>query len=141
MRRILATIAAFAFMALAAPASASTPGDLSVSGLPRSVIDRGGSVTLRVKYACLQYSEPYTGSDIILANITSTAADGQGYGTFYPYTEILCDGRSHRVTLTLRAYNGGLSGPADLQFGHEALTPDGAFGIISVWLDAPIMVQ
>jgi hypothetical protein len=38
------------------------------------------------------------------------------------------------------AVNGGRAGPANLQFGHEAVSPDGTIGFISVYVNIPITV-
>lgn len=144
-RKVIAASTALAALTLGglspAPALALTGGDLTISGLPRTVVARDGIITLRATYNCVQYGEPYNGSDILLASITSTAAPGQSYDSLGPATYVVCDGTNRRITLTLAAVNGELSGPANLQFGHEAFTLDGSTGAISVYVDVPITVM
>jgi hypothetical protein len=137
-RRLLATVTTAAVFAIAAfgaaPVAAVTGGDLTASA-PTSVVDRGGTISLRLKYNCIQYDEPYNGSDVIYAVIT---ASGRGYAS--SFTNVVCDGMDRRVTLSLDAIYGRVSGPANLQIGHEGLTPDGLTATLGVWVNVPITV-
>lgn len=142
-RRLIATATLAALMALAiamTPVLALSGGDLNIRAISPIGVARDGTITLRATYTCIQYSEPYNGFDIVFASITSPASPGNEYASFAPFTEVLCDGSDRRITLTVQAINGGLSGPANLQFGHQGFSPDGSIGAISVWVNVPITV-
>ncbi len=53
------------------PVLAASPGDLSVRATPATVIDRDGTVTLKIRYSCTQYEAPYNGTDLLYASIVS----------------------------------------------------------------------
>jgi hypothetical protein len=130
-----AVAAALAIAALGAgPAVAlAGGGDLSVQAHV-ALVDKDGTITLRAKYVCSQYDAPYDGTDVLIASITSSAG---GYDTF---TSVTCDGTKQHVTLTMAAFDGGTSGSAILQLGHEGISPDGTTGTISVFVDVPVKV-
>jgi hypothetical protein len=141
-RRLLASgviAAALAVTFAGTSVQALTGGDLTIGPLPKTVVAKGDEVTLRITYNCIQYSEPYNGSDWIFAVIFSPGIPSDYRTDAWSYP-ILCDGTVRQITLTLRVNNGGLSGPANLQFGHEAFSPDGTIGAISVWVNFPITV-
>jgi hypothetical protein len=134
-RRLIATatLAALTVGAFGAtPVSASTyGGDTTFSALPQTVIAKGGEITLRLTYNCIQYNAPYNASDIIGAVIFEYGVSGS-YATTY-LNFVVCDGTNRRLTLVLSAFDGGMSGPATLAIGHQgnaAFTqPDGSTGI------------
>lgn len=142
-RRLIGTATLAALMAVAiavTPVLALSGGDFNIRAVSPIGVARDGTITLRATYSCIQYSEPYNGFDVIFASITSPASPGNDYVSFAPFTNVLCDGGDRRMTLTLQAVNGGLSGPANLQFGHQGFSPDGSIGAISVWVNVPITV-
>ena len=124
----------------ATPVLALSGGDLTIRALSPIAVARDGTITLRATYNCIRYSEPYNGFDIVFASITSPTSPGSEYDSFAPFTIVLCDGTDRRITLTVQAVNGGLSGPANLQFGHQGFSSDGSIGAISVWVNVPITV-
>jgi len=138
-RSVIGTSAIAAALAVAAlgviPAVAlADSGDLTVQSIRGAVVDKDGTITLRAKVVCSQYDAPYDGTDWLIASITSSTG---GYDTF---TQVTCDGTRQHVTLTLTAFDGGTSGSATIQLGHEGLSPDGTIGTISAFVEEPIKV-
>src|SRR6478752_2330353 len=71
-RRIAAGFAAAVLMVVvAAPAAAATPGGFTIRHSPANVVDKDGTVTLRIHYSCTGYGAPYDGTDRLIASITS----------------------------------------------------------------------
>ena len=131
-----AVAAALAIGALgAAPVAAqTTSGALTVDVMSGAVVDKDGTITLRAKYACGQYDAPYDGTDLLIASITSST------GGYHANAAVTCDGTTQHITLHLIAFNGGVSGSANLQFGHQGNSPDGTIGTIAGYVDIPIKV-
>ena len=112
----------------AAPVLAVDYGGALTINAPTTVHDKAGTITIRARYHCDQYVAPYAGgTDLLIGGITSPAT----ITGFDGVAAITCDGKSHQVTLTLTAFNGGLTGTAILQFVHQGTSPDPTVGGIA----------
>ena len=109
-------------------------GALTVRAVPGAAVDKDGTVVLRAKYACHQYEAPFDGSDILVVSITATNG---GYDTL---TAATCDGTEQHLSVTLAAFDGGASGWASLQLGHEGVSSDGSVATISAFVETPIRI-
>lgn len=109
-------------------------GALSADVMNGAFVDKGGTITLKARYACSPYEAPFDGADLLIASITGSVGGYDGFAF------ITCDGTEQRITMSLTAFEGGVSGPANLQFGHEGLSADGTTGTISVFVDVSTKV-
>jgi hypothetical protein len=141
IRRLVGPSAvAMAIVVLAtSPVAAGHPvADLSPGALIADVsgvaIDKGGEVTVKVRYTCSPYDAPYDGSDLVIASITAGASGYDGVAS------VTCNGNDQQLSMSLTAFNGGVEGTANLQFAHEGLTADGSSGTIGVSVDVPVKV-
>jgi len=134
------TLVAFAIVVLAAapvaaghPVPDLSPGSL-VAEVSGSAVAKDGVVSVKVKYRCSPYDAPYDGSDVVIASITSSTSGFDGVDN------LICDGSSQQVTLSLTAFNGGFEGSTSVQLAHQGMTADGSSGTIGVFVDVPVKV-
>jgi hypothetical protein len=106
-----------------------SPGSL-VAEVSGSAVAKDGVVSVKVKYRC----SPYDGSDVVIASITSSASGFDGVDN------LICDGSSQQVTLSLTAFNGGFEGSTSVQLAHQGMTADGSSGTVGVFVDVPVKV-
>ncbi len=109
-------------------------GALSADVMNGAFVDKDGTITLKATYACSPYEAPFDGADLLIASITGSVGGYDGFAF------ITCDGTDQRITMSLAAFDGGVSGPANLQFGHQGLSADLTTGTISVFVDVSTKV-
>lgn len=134
------TLVAFAIAVLAAapvaarrPVAGLEPGAF-VADVSGAIVAKDGVASVKVKYTCSPYEAPFDGSDVVIASITSATSGFDGVAN------VVCDGSSQQLTLSLNAFNGGFEGSSSVLFGHQGMTADGSSGTISVFVDVPARV-